>query len=54
MRIHLAEDLEQLEHDEDFLTGTRSVPTEYFADASKSLISENNSPDILYRYSINP
>ena len=52
-RIHVEEDFEHLEHDEDFL-GCRSVPTEYFADASKSLISENNSPDVPFRYSINP
>jgi DNA repair photolyase len=32
----------------------RRVPTEFFADSSKSLITENDSPDIPFRYSINP
>ena len=53
-RIHVEEDFEHLEHDEDFLANGRSVPTEYFLDASKSLLSENDSPDVPFRYSINP
>lgn len=30
------------------------LPTEYFIDDSKSILSENNSPDIPFRYSLNP
>ena len=30
------------------------VPTEYFEDSSNSVVSENNSPDIPFRYSLNP
>jgi DNA repair photolyase len=32
----------------------RHVRTEYFVDESQSIISENNSPDIPFRYSVNP
>ena len=31
-----------------------SLNTEYYDDASKSVVSENNSPDIPFRYSLNP
>lgn len=37
--------------DEDF---ARKVPTDYLRDATKSILSENNSPDVGFRYSINP
>ncbi len=30
------------------------VPTEYFSDVSKSVVSENDSPDVFFRYSLNP
>ena len=30
------------------------VRTEYFADLSQSVISENDSPDVFFRYSVNP
>jgi DNA repair photolyase len=53
-RIAFEEDLEFLENDEEARTGRLAVPTEYFADHAKSIISENDSPDILYRYSLNP
>ena len=52
--IHVEDDFEHLEHDEEYLRERASVRTQYFADASKSLLSENNSPDIPFRYSINP
>ena len=29
-------------------------PTEYIADNAKTLVSENDSPDVGFRYSINP
>lgn len=32
----------------------RSIVTEWFWDQTKSIISENDSPDIPFRYSINP
>lgn len=30
------------------------VKTEYFADVSKSVVTENDSPDVFFRYSVNP
>lgn len=52
-RIEFEEDLEHLEYDDDAREARRSVPTTYFADDAKSVISENDSPDIPFRYSLN-
>jgi DNA repair photolyase len=48
------EDLEQFEFDDEFLRQLQRPPTRYFDDTSKSVISENNSPDLPFRYSLNP
>ncbi len=53
-RIEYVDDLEYLEHDEDGQEARRRVATEYFVDHAKSVISENDSPDIPFRYSLNP
>lgn len=53
-RIHVEDDWEQLESDEDFIGRSNKVPTEYYVDDSQSIVTENNSPDIPFRYSINP
>lgn len=47
-------DYEQLEFDEDFQKELRRPRTVYYDDTSKSVISENDSPDIPFRYSLNP
>ena len=47
-------DYEQLEFDDDFLRELERPATRYFDDTSKSVISENDSPDIPFRYSLNP
>jgi DNA repair photolyase len=47
-------DFEQVEHDEDYLTSLRNRPTEYIPDNSRSIVTENNSPDVGFRFSINP
>jgi DNA repair photolyase len=47
-------DFEQIENDPEYLESLRTRPTEYIPDNSKSIVSENNSPDIGFRYSINP
>lgn len=53
-RIELEEDWEQLDAD-DQAEGLRSkVATEYFFDQSESIVSQNNSPDIDFNYSVNP
>ncbi len=47
-------DWDQIEHDEQVPGGDRRIPTQFFADASRSLITSNDSPDIPFTYSINP
>lgn len=40
--------------DEQFWQSLQRVKTEYLEDQTESIVSENNSPDIGFRYSINP
>ena len=52
-RVRVEDDLEQLAADE--LAGdARRVATEFLPDASRTVISTNDSPDVPFRYSINP
>lgn len=53
-RIEFEEDLEYLENDADSQSQRRSLRTEYYYDQAESIVSENNSPDIPFRYSLNP
>jgi len=53
-RIQIEDDFEQLEHDEEFTERSNKFPTQYFKDDSQSVVSENNSPDIPFRFSVNP
>ncbi len=52
--VRRVSDLDQLDPDDEYFEQLRSVPTEYFPDESRSIISENDSPDIPFRYSLNP
>ena len=52
--VEIEPDQEYLEFDDDALTELRRPKTRYFEDASRSVISENDSPDIPFRYSLNP
>lgn len=52
--VHLEADLEQVADDEDYLTQLGRPQTEYFPDESQSIVAENDSPDIGFRYSVNP
>lgn len=47
-------DFEHVAFDEEFLEGLERPKTVYMDDLSKSVISENDSPDIPFRYSLNP
>jgi DNA repair photolyase len=47
-------DFEHLESDEDALEKLRRPTTEFIPDRSKSVVTENHSPDIPFRYSLNP
>jgi DNA repair photolyase len=48
-RLHREEDAAALDDEE-----LRQVPTEFIADNTGSILSENDSPDVPFRYSINP
>lgn len=52
-RVRVEEDLEQLEG-ADELPDVRRVPTIFLEDKSRTFISQNDSPDVPFRYSINP
>ncbi len=52
--IHAQADYEQVENDDDFFDGLNHPKTIYLPDASQSLITSNDSPDVPFRYSINP
>jgi DNA repair photolyase len=52
MRLEL--DFEQCEHDDELLAELDHCQTEYFADESETIVTENNSPDVGFRFSINP
>jgi DNA repair photolyase len=51
---HYEADLEQVEHDAEYLAGLHNLATEYLPDRSRSIVTENDSPDIPFRFSINP
>src|SRR5579872_5831409 len=53
-KVHAEADFEQLEHDDEFIEQLSVVPTEFLPDASKSVVTENDSPDVPFRYSLNP
>lgn len=48
------QDFEQLEFDDEILKELERPQTRYFDDATKSIISDNDSPDVPFRYSLNP
>ncbi len=51
--VHQIDDFEQFDAGEGLPIVTR-VPTEFMPDRSRTVISHNDSPDIGFRYSINP
>ncbi|HWL09123.1 MAG TPA: PA0069 family radical SAM protein [Planctomicrobium sp.] len=53
-RIHTEADLEHLEWDDEYLKERTDRKIQYLTDSSKSIVSENDSPDIPFRYSVNP
>ena len=47
-------DYADFENDPEFLDELRRVPTQFLADDSKIIVSENDSPDVPFRFSVNP
>jgi DNA repair photolyase len=52
--VHVEADLEHVEGDDEYLAQLGRPPTEYLTDESQSIVSENDSPDVGFRYSVNP
>ena len=52
--VHVEADLEHVEGDEEYLAQLGRPPTEYLTDESQSIVSKNDSPDVGFRYSVNP
>jgi DNA repair photolyase len=52
--MHLERDFEHLEHEEGLAESLTRIPTEYLIDSSKSIITQNDSPDVGFSHSINP
>lgn len=53
-RLHSEADLEQLPADDELLAFDRRTPTVFLPDNAATIIRENDSPDIPFRYSMNP
>lgn len=53
-QTHAEADVEHLADDPDLLAELADSRTVYRPDASRSIISENDSPDLHFRYSLNP
>lgn len=51
-RIHIEEDADAHRDEED--GRLRILPTEVYLDDSKTIVTENDSPDVWFRYSLNP
>lgn len=53
-RQHAVADLEHLEWDEEYRQALTDRRIEYLPDAAQSIVSENDSPDLPFRYTLNP
>ena len=53
-RVRRVADLEQVRWDREYLEARQRRPIEYIDDDSRGIVSENDSPDIPFRYSLNP
>ncbi len=54
LKAHAIPDYADFENDPEFLAELRRVPTEFLDDVSQCIVSENDSPDVPFRYSVNP
>jgi DNA repair photolyase len=54
LAVQLQDDLEQVADDVEYLTAHGRPATEYLPDQSQSIVAENQSPDVGFRYSVNP
>lgn len=54
LRVTQELDLEHAAHDREYLQEIERPKTVYLPDSSQSIVAENDSPDISFRYSLNP
>lgn len=52
--VHVESDFEHVADDKEYLAQLDRPPTEYLPDESQTIIAENDSPDLGFRYSVNP
>ena len=52
-RTSYEDDFEHLEHDQELRSDSRVIETQYLPDHSRSILAENQSPDVGFRWSIN-
>lgn len=52
--VRLEDDWEQLDGDAEALADVNRAAVQYLPDASQSIVAENDSPDVPFRYSVNP
>lgn len=54
LSVHRQADLEHVADDEEYLAQLGRPPTVYLPDDSQSIVAQNDSTDITFRYSVNP
>src|SRR5262245_5254479 len=54
LKVRREADFEQLMPDDEYLAQICRPPTEYLPDESQSIVAENDSPDVGFRFSVNP
>jgi DNA repair photolyase len=54
VKLRREADFEHLTPDDEYLAQLCRPPTEYLPDESQSIVAENESPDVGFRYSVNP
>ncbi len=54
LAVYQQADLEHVADDREYLAQLGRPPTVYLPDDSQSIVAENDSPDISFRYSVNP
>lgn len=52
--VHIESDFEHVAEDEEYLAELGRPPTQYIPDESQSIVAENDSPDVGFRFSVNP
>lgn len=53
-KIHVDADLEQLADDDELLAPERRIKTQFFVDATQTILATNDSPDVGFKFSVNP